>query len=66
MCENHPTNRYQIAKSNMVTISRCGCGQYWLTFDDGDRPSTITEQAMCEIIESLARLKLPGALVTTR
>lgn len=64
MCNNencHLASRTGIAKSNRITVERCGCGQYWLTTTGTVRVATADERALAEVIESLVRLKLPGA-----
>lgn len=52
-------NRQLVAKSNLISVSRCACGRFWL-YETGDwwRPATDTEQALAEIVAALAKLKL--------
>lgn len=64
MCNNencHLASKTGIAKSNYIIVERCGCGQYWLTTAEAVRVATADERALAEVIESLVRLKLPGA-----
>lgn len=51
-----------IAKSDVVGVSRCTCGHYWLHGGGEVARAGEMEQALAEIIDALIRLKLPGAV----
>ena len=65
MCNSgscHLTSKRGIAKSDRIVVERCACGQYWLTTAGAQRVATADEAALVQVIESLVRLKLSGAL----
>ena len=65
MCSNdrcHLANKKAIVKSDQVTLERCICGEYWLTTTGVAQQATDTERALAEIVDSLVRLKFPGAV----
>lgn len=64
-CDCPPDGLRGLARSNLITVSRCAnCGTYWLTspLEPEPRPADGDALALCELVESLARVKLPDAL----
>lgn len=59
------TLRTMIAQSNDLTLRRCGCG-YWLEIGGHLRKANEVENSLAQIVEALARLKLPGAVSEAR
>lgn len=55
-CKCDPlASRQEIARSNEVTILRCGCGYYWLKTQAGTRRTIGIEAVFCEMIESISK-----------
>ena len=48
-----------VVRNNKITVTRCGCGEYWIMFNGVVKRPGEVNQALIEIIESLRRLKLP-------
>ena len=59
-------DKKQVAKSNLITVQLCGCGEYFLTTDQGTHKATGDEKALAEMVNSLIKLKMPGAIPAGR
>lgn len=66
-CDRCPlVDKKNLAKSNNVAVQRCQCGEYFLTNSEGTHQATGDEKALAEMVESLIKLKLPGAIPSGR
>ncbi|RIK35275.1 MAG: hypothetical protein DCC55_30800 [Chloroflexi bacterium] len=68
MCDTcNRSDLVAVAKSDLISVSRCRCGRYWL-HETGEwwRPASEAEQALAEIVAALVRLKLPAAAGSLR
>lgn len=55
-------DKKQVAKSNLITVQRCSCGEYFITDEHGTHQAIGTEKALAEMLDSLIKLNLPGAI----